>query len=101
MTLADATPGYLGTVELQACATEQVPPAIATLFDKANTLVTRATERPEKAHRFLGRASKKLRAAARKATKANGRISIECDDALDTALAQARTRVGCLRAATQ
>jgi hypothetical protein len=78
-----------------------VPPAIAKLFDKASTFVARAAETPAKAQRFLGRASKKLRSAAKKATKASGRISIECGGALDTALAQARTRVGCLLTATE
>ncbi len=97
MTLADATPGLLGTVQEQVCSGEQVPPAIAAFLAKADTFVARATETPVKARRFLGRASRKLRNAARKATKASGRrISVECGDALSTVLAQARTRIDCL-----
>jgi hypothetical protein len=102
MTLADATTGFLGTLEAQPCATDRVPPGIGALFRKADTLVTRATEAPTRAPRLLGRASKRLRDATKRAARASGRrISSECGDALGTALAQAETRVACLRAAAQ
>ncbi len=102
MTLADATSGFLGTVQVQSCSNEQVPPGIAALFGKANTFVARATEVPAEAQRFLGRASKKLRNASKRAAKASRRrISFGCGGALGAALAEARTRVGCLLTAIQ
>src|SRR5262249_2515134 len=101
MTFADVTIGFLGTLQMQACSSEHVPAGIEALSRKANTFVVRAKETPTKAARFLGRASKKLRDAARRATKASGRrISSGCGGALGTALAQARTRVDCLLTGT-
>ena len=101
LTLADATPGFIGTVQVAACAAEDVPPAVTAGFGKADTFIAQATETPEKARRFLRRAAKKLKNAAQKAAKASGRrISPECGGALDTALHQARTRVDCLLAAS-
>src|SRR5206468_845353 len=97
MTLADATTGFLGTLDVQPCSTDPVPPAIGALFRKADTFVTRAGATPAKAPRFLHRASKKLRGVAKKLAKTSGRrISSGCAAALGSVLASAQTRVDCL-----
>lgn len=97
MTLATVTPGFLGTLAVDPCATDRVPPPIGALFSRADRFVGRATETPAKAQRFLDRASRKLRSAASKAAKASGkRIGAECGAALDTVLGDATQRVDCL-----
>jgi hypothetical protein len=97
ISLADVNAGFLGVLQVLPCSTEQVPPVIGTLFGKADTFVTRAAENPAKAGRFLNRASKRLRRAAKKVTKAQGRsISTECGTALDAVLGQAQIQVQCL-----
>jgi len=97
VTLADVHTGFLGVLQVPPCSTEQVPPMIFTLFGKANTLVAGAAQTPAKAGRFLNRASKSLRRAAKKVTKAQGRrISTECATSLDAVLGQAQLRVQCL-----
>jgi hypothetical protein len=97
ITLADAHPGFLGILPVLPCSHEQVPPVIGALFGTADTFVTRAAQKPAKAIRLLKRASKRLRAAANKTTKAQGRrISAECGMALGKALGQAQILVQCL-----
>jgi hypothetical protein len=99
MTLGDAGSDFLGSVQAEACEgdRDRVPPVVGALFGKASAFVTRASGTPAKARRFLGRAAKRLRAAAKKAGKASGRrVSTGCGDALETILAQARARVDCL-----
>jgi hypothetical protein len=95
--LDDVTTGFLGTLDLPPCASEQVPPVVDALFEKADGLVTRAAENPPKAARLLSRGRKRLRRAAKKVTRATGRrLSTECGTALDAALEQAGGNVDCL-----
>ena len=97
--LGDVTPGFLGVLEAPACSTERVPPAIDTLFAKADALVLRAAAHPAKANRFLNRATKRLRKAANRVARAQDqdqRLSTECAAALGSAVARAHTRVDCL-----
>jgi hypothetical protein len=97
LTLDDVSTDFLGTLAVSPCATEQVPRAVGTLFRKAETLATRASQNRAKAERSLKRALKRLRRAESRATKASGRsVSRECGAALGTALAQARARIECL-----
>jgi hypothetical protein len=97
LTLDDVDAGFLGTIEAPACTTEPVPGAIANLFGKADTLVLRAADTPTKATRYLNRAAKRLRRAAAKVDKIQGkRISTECSAALGAILQPASARVQCL-----
>ncbi|MGH7894705.1 MAG: SCE4755 family polysaccharide monooxygenase-like protein [Candidatus Binatia bacterium] len=101
LTLADVDAGFLGVLPAAACASEPVPSIIGTLFGQAGTLVARAAGNPAKAQRFVNRASNKLRRAAKKVTKTQGRsLSAECGTALGVVLGQARTRVECLLGGT-
>jgi Dictyostelium (slime mold) repeat len=95
--LDDVSTGFLGTVEVPACSTDRVPPAIGALFRKADTFVARAAQSPSKAARHLNRASKRLRRAAKKAARASTRrLSAGCGTALAKTIEHAQVSVGCL-----
>ncbi len=97
VTLADVSTGFLGSLQVPPCSTEQIPPTVGALLRKANTCVTRAAQSPPKTERFLNRALKRLRRAARKVTTASGRsLSAECGTALGAALDQAQVSIQCL-----
>lgn len=93
--LADGSAALLGGIEVAEC--EAVPPAILGAFEKAKGFLDKGAATPAKARRFLKRAGKQLRKAAKKTTRAGGRsISAECATALHVVLGPAQERVQCM-----
>lgn len=100
ITPSDAGPGALGSLRVDSCSADHVPPVIGKLFQRAESALLRAALPGAKANRLLGRARQRLRTASTKLTRLPPRrVSAGCRRDLGEVLAGAQATVDCLLSA--